>query len=403
MGLESPRIYDPILTEHLRRNRQMAFVSGPRQVGKTTTCRARADATLNWDDLDHREVVLSGPRRVVETLELDHLSERLPVVLFDELHKFARWKSFLKGLFDSYGDRMRILVTGSSRLDVYRRGGDSLMGRYFLYRMHPFSVAEVAPRALVELPGLLGPPRAIGDGDFEALWKHGGFPEPYLRRDIRFTRRWRTLRFAQLVREEVRDLTRIQQLDQLEVLVRVLSSRSGQQIVYDNLARQVRVAADTVRRWVATLTDLHLGFLVRPWFRNLSRSLRKEPKWYLRDWSGVEDAGQRAETFVACHLAKAVDGWNDLGLGDFELAYLRDKEKREVDLLVVRDGEPWILAEVKHGEDSLSPHLRYYQDRLRAPFAFQVSVAADYVDRSCFEDPGRPLIVPGRTLLSQLL
>ena len=277
------------------------------------------------------------------------------------------------------------------------------MGRYFLYRMHPFSVAEVALRDSAEPPGLLGPPREIDDGDFEALWKHGGFPEPYLRRDIRFTRRWRTLRFAQLVREEVRDLTRIQQLDQLEVLVRLLADRSGQQIVYDNLARQVRVAADTVRRWVATLVDLHLGFLVRPWFRNLSRSLRKEPKWYLRDWSGVEDTGQRSETFVACHLAKAVDGWNDLGLGDFELAYVRDKERREVDLLVVRDGEPWILVEVKHGGDSLSPHLRYYQDRLRAPFAFQVSVSADYVDRSCFEDPGRPLIVPVRTLLSQLL
>ena len=381
----------------------MAFVSGPRQVGKTTTCRARADSTLNWDDLDHRELVLAGPRRVVEALELDRLSETPPVVLFDELHKFARWKSFLKGFFDNYGGRMKILVTGSSRLDVYRRGGDSLMGRYFLYRMHPFSVAEVALRDRAEPPGLLGPPREIGDGDFEALWKHGGFPEPYLRRDIRFTRRWRTLRFAQLVREEVRDLTRIQQLDQLEVLVRVLSDRSGQQIVYDNLAKQIRVAADSVRRWIATLVDLHLGFLVRPWFRNLSRSLRKEPKWYLRDWSGVGDAGQRAETFVACHLAKAVDGWNDLGLGDFELAYVRNKEKREVDLLVVRDGDPWILAEVKHGGDSLSPHLRYYQDRLGAPFAFQVSVAADYVDRSCFEDPGRPLIVPARTLLSQLL
>ncbi len=403
MDLESPRVYDPILREHLGRNRQMAFVSGPRQVGKTTTCRARADATLNWDDLDHRELVLAGPRRVVEALGLDRLSETPPVVLFDELHKFARWKSFLKGLFDSYGGRMKILVTGSSRLDVYRRGGDSLMGRYFLYRMHPFSVAEVLLRDPAEPPGLLGPPREIDDADFEALWKHGGFPEPYLRRDIRFTRRWRTLRFAQLVREEMRDLTRIQQLDQLEVLVRLLSDRSGQQIVYDNLARQVRVAADTVRRWVATLADLHLGFLVRPWFRNLSRSLRKEPKWYLRDWSGVEDPGQRAETFVACHLAKAVDGWNDLGLGDFELAYLRDKERREVDLLVVRDGEPWILVEVKHGGDSLSPHLRYYQDRLGALFAFQVSVAADYVGRSCFEDPGRPLIVPVRTLLSQLL
>ena len=399
----SSRVYDAILAEHLTSNRQMVFVSGPRQVGKTTTCRAFADVTFNWDDLDDREIVLGGPRRVADAAGLGRLSARRPVILFDELHKFARWKSFLKGFFDVYGDRSRILVTGSSRLDVYRRGGDSLMGRYFLYRMHPFSVGEVASQDLPAWAGLLRPPRPVGDADFEALWKHGGFPEPYLRRDVRFTRRWRTLRFAQLVREEVRDLTRIQQLDQLEVLVRLLGDRSGQQVVYDNLARQVRVAADTVRRWVATLSDLHLGFLVRPWFRNLSRSLRKEPKWYLRDWTGVGDTGQRAETFVACHLAKAVDGWNDLGLGTFELTYLRDKEKREVDLLVVRDGEPWFLAEVKHRDQALSPHLRYYQDRLRAPFAFQVVVDADHVDRSCFESPGRPIIVPARTLLSQLL
>ena len=146
-----------------------------------------------------------------------------------------------------------------------------------------------------------------------------------------------------------------------------------------------------------------MGFLVRPWFRNVSRSLRKEPKWYLRDWSSVEDPGRRAETFVACHLLKAVDGWNDLGLGDFELAYVRDKEKREVDFLVVRGGQPWLLAEVKYREERMSRNLRYYQDRLAAPYAFQVILDADYLDRDCFENPGTPLIVPARTLLSQLL
>ena len=400
--MTTPRFYDQLLEEHFLRNRQMAFVSGPRQVGKTTTCRRIADAYVNWDSVDDRERVLAGPARLAEALGLDRLRTEPPLVLFDELHKFPRWKQFLKGVFDTYGERLRIAVTGSSRLDVYRRGGDSLMGRYFLYRMHPFSVAEIAAPNLPP-ERILGEPRRISPLDFDAMWLHGGFPEPYLRRDVRFTRRWRSTRAAQLLREDVRELTGAQQLGQLEVMARFLTERSGQQLVFGNLARQVRVSADTVQRWVAALSDLHLGFLMRPWFKNVSRSLRKEPKWYLRDWAAVGDVGQRAETFIACHLLKAVEGWNDLGLGAFELGYLRDKEKREVDFVVVRDGEPWFLVEAKHADAPLSPALAHFQGQLGAPFAFQATVAADHVDADCFASPGPPLAVPARTLLSQLL
>ena len=400
--MPTPRLYDQLLDEHFAGNRQMAFVSGPRQVGKTTTCRRRSDAYVNWDNMDHRERVLAGPREVASLVGLDRLAAEPPLVLFDELHKFTRWKQFLKGFFDTYAERVRIAVTGSSRLDVYRRGGDSLMGRYFRYRMHPFTVGEVTAQNLPP-QAVVREPRPIAADAFDALWRHGGYPEPFLRRDARFTRRWRATRTAQLVREDARELTGVQRLDQLEVMARLLTERSGEQLVFDNLARQVRVSADTVRRWIAALGNLHLGFLVRPWFQNISRSLRKEPKWYLRDWAAVRDVGRRAETFIACHLLKAVEGWNDLGLGAFELGYLRDKEKREVDFVVVRDGEPWFLVEAKHGDSAPSPALAYFQRQLRAPFAFQASVVADYVDADCFAAPGRPLAVPARTLLSQLL
>ncbi len=136
------RIYDTLLIEHLAKHRQMALVSGPRQVGKTTTCQNHAETYANWDNVDDREQILAGPARLVEQFKLDRLSKTAPTVLFDELHKYPRWKQFLKGFFDTYADQVKIIVTGSSRMDVYRRGGDSLMGRYFLYRMHPFSVAE---------------------------------------------------------------------------------------------------------------------------------------------------------------------------------------------------------------------------------------------------------------------
>jgi predicted AAA+ superfamily ATPase len=288
-------------------------------------------------------------------------------------------------------------------MDLYRRGGDSLMGRYFLYRMHPFSIAETMYTNLPDLKRILRPPSRIKAADFEALWEHGGYPEPFLKRDARFSRRWQSLRLEQLVREDIRDLTQIQQIDQMETLVRILTSRSAHQLIYGNLAKEVRVSVDTVRRWVDTLQKLHLGFLIRPWFRNVSRSLRKEPKWYLRDWASVKEPGQRAETFVACHLLKAVDGWNDMGLGTFELGYLRDKERREVDFLLIRDGSPWFLVEVKHHDEMLAGTLKYHQNQLRAPFAFQVVIEADYTDADCFAKPQNPIVVPAKTFLSQLL
>jgi predicted AAA+ superfamily ATPase len=187
------------------------------------------------------------------------------------------------------------------------------------------------------------------------------------------------------------------------MLVRLLTGRSAHRLVYDNLAEDIRVSVDTVRRWVGVLRNLHLGFLIRPWFKNVSRSLRKEPKWFLRDWVPVKDVGDRAETFVGCHLLKAVDGWNDMGLGEFELGYLRDKAKREVDFVVVRDGAPWFLVEVKHRDEALVGALGYYQNQLKAPFAFQVVIEADYVNADCFARPGGPIVVPAKTFLSQLL
>ena len=397
------RLYDTILAEHLERHRQMAFVVGPRQVGKTTTCRDLSSAYLNWDNADDRQFILQGPAATARRLGLDRLQERAPVGVFDELHKFPRWKSFLKGFHDTYAESVRLLVTGSSRMDVYRRGGDSLMGRYFLYHMHPFSVAEGICQDLPDPGKIVRPPRPIGETDFDALWRHGGYPEPFLKRDSRFTRRWGGLRQHQLLREDIRDLTRIQELGQVEALASILLEHSGDQLVYSTLAKQVQVAEDTLRRWIETLCGFHLGFLLRPWFKNVSKSLRKEPKWFLRDWSSIVDEGKRAETFVACHLLKAVEGWTDMGLGEFQLGYLRDKLKREVDFVVIRDRKPWMLVEVKKADEQLSPSLAYFQGQTKTPFAFQVVLDAPFVDADCFARSRGPVAVPARTFLSQLL
>lgn len=397
-----PRLYEKILAAHFATHRQMALVAGPRQVGKTTVCRALAgdEGVLNWDNADHRATILAGPETAAERFGLERLRSRTPVVAFDELHKFGRWKFFLKGFFDAYGERARILVTGSSRLDTFRRGGDSLMGRYFLFHMHPFSVGELLRTEVPE--SAIAAPQPLAETSWEALWRHGGFPEPFVKADARFSRRWQELRRHQLLREDVRDLTRVQELGQLETLALLLAQRSGGQLIYSNLATEIRASVDTVRRWVDTLCALHYGFLVRPWFQNVAKALRKEPRWFLRDWAEIDEPGPRGETFVACHLLKAVEAWNDLGLGRFELRYLRDKLQREVDFVVIRDRKPWFLVEVKHADTALAPALAYYQEQLKVPHAFQVVINLPYEPADAFK-VHRPVVVPARTFLSQLV
>lgn len=397
--MSRPRIYPAILREHFELHRQMAFVSGPRQVGKTWVCKSIAEAYFNWDNTDDRRTLLRGPAALAEILGVDRLRTNPPIIVLDELHKYAKWKTLLKGFFDTYGERARLLVTGSSRLDIFRRGGDSLMGRYLLYRMHPWSVGECVR---TELPDKeIQPPAKISAADWNALWEHGGFPEPFLRRQARFTRRWQSLRLAQLSREDLREAAAVRELGTIEVLMQLLAERSGQQLVYSNLAPELQASVDSVKRWIDLLARMHYGFLVRPWFANVAKSLRKEPKWFLRDWSSVADPGCRAETLAACHLLKAVDTWTDLGFGSFELRYLRDKQKREVDFLVVRDRKPWFLVEVKVGDLALSPALAHFQRQIQAPHAFQMAMDLPFEPADCFKTR-RPTIVPARTLLSQL-
>ena len=396
-----PRLYKTIADSHLKSYRQMVFLSGPRQVGKTTIGESLGDLYLSWDDSDARKIIQEGQRAVFDKYGLGKSAERDMTVVFDEIHKYSRWKQFLKGFYDLYGKRLRIVATGSARMDVYKKGGDSMMGRYFPYRMHPFSVAELLD---VSLPGeeLVRAPRRLEDADWNALLRFGGFPDPFSRRDARFSRRWNSLRFDQLMTTDMRDLTRIDQLDVLASFARILSLRSGEQLVYKSLGRDVGVDEKTAKAWVKALKHLYFGFEVKPWFRNVENSIRKMPKWYLRDWANVSDEGKRAETFVACHLLKAVEGWTDLGYGDFALGYLRDKAKREVDFIVVRDGEPWFLVEVKKSDASLSGTLEHFQLQTGAKHAFQVVLDADYVNRDCFHHT-QPVIVSARTFLSQLL
>ena len=275
------------------------------------------------------------------------------------------------------------------------------MGRYFPYRMHPFSVGELLRPVFRETQ--IVQPRRFSSDDIEQLLHFGGFPEPFLKADSRFYNRWRRLRSDQLFQEDFRDMTRIHEINQLEILGKLILDRAGQLINYSNLATVVNCSVDTIRRWLDALENLYFCFRIQPWHRNVTKSLRKQPKVYLWDWSQVAENGQRVENFVASHLLKACHFWTDAGFGTFELFFLRDKAKREVDFLVTTDEKPWFLVEVKSsGSGRVSPNLPYFQKQIGARHAFQLELSAQYVDRDCFEE-NQPIRVPAATLLSQLV
>jgi len=399
------RIYQSIIKEHLSQYGQMVFLAGPRQIGKSTIATRTKNLSphnksFNWDKLKDREEIVSGTS-IVKGLPLDALLKTRPIIIFDEIHKYSHWKTFLKGLIDEHKTKLHIIVTGSCKLDVYRKGGDSLMGRYFLYHIHPISVAELLRTNIPDQP--ISTPQKIKQDLFDSLLEFGGFPEPFIKQNKRFYSSWQNLRRQQMIKEDIRDLSQIQEISQLELLSFTLQHQTGQLLNYSSLAKKIRVSDQAIRRWVDVLSAYYHCFTIKPWSHNIARSLLKDPKIYLWDWSIIENEGAKVENFIASHLLKAIHLWNDTGMGQYGLYFLRDKDKKEVDFLVTNNNKPWFLVEVKFSaKDSISKNLHYYKQQTGAKHAFQVVFDLPYVDKDCFSYT-EPIIVPAKTFLSQLV
>lgn len=382
--------------------RKMAFLAGPRQVGKTTVARSLLPddgaGYFNWDVETHRRRLLREPDGFWDAPERGQRSR----IVLDEIHKYPRWKRLLKGLFDAHADALEIIVTGSGRLDVYQKGGDSLLGRYALHRLHPFTVGEllangsqqvIEPAALIER--IANPDPIPGAAEALALIERfGGFPEPLFAARVDRLRRWRRTRRQLVLREDLRDLSRIRDLGLVDSLVALLPERVGSPLSINALSEDIGVAFRTVQSWIEMLARLYYVFELRPYAGKLARTLRREAKIYLYDHTEIEDPGARFENLVALHLRKLVDAWNDLGHGDFELHYVRDKERREVDFLVVERRKPFLLVEAKLSDTQPSAALAYFKSQMRVPHAVQV-VRNDTVRRA---SSGVPVIAAERLL-----
>ncbi len=335
--------------------KKMVFVGGPRQVGKTTLAKAilsknfPAGIYLNWDYDEDRQDILQK-----------RWSDENDLLIFDELHKFPRWKSWIKGLYDVSHEIHSFLITGSARLDIYRRGGDSLIGRYHYWRLHPFTLDEI--------------PNGFSSKDaFNRLMTVGGFPEPFLDGDEREARRWRRERFDRVIREDVRDLESVRNIQLLSMFLDLLRHRVGGLVRLSNIASDIQISPKTAKSWLEVLERMYLVFSVRPYTKSLPRAVLKPPKVYFFDNGDVlGDEGVRFENLVATSLLKRLHFLEDRDGYCYELRYIRDKEGREVDFAVLKDGHLEELVEAKYSDNSISRHLQYYAERLKPEKATQI-------------------------------
>ena len=399
------RIYENVVYSNLKKFNQMAFLIGPRQVGKTTIAKHiqsqfKESIYLNFDSLEDRKLIMSGQSFIEKILPTTVLRSEKPLVIFDEIHKHPDWKNYVKGFFDLYKNFFSIIVTGSARLDVYQSGGDSLMGRYFQYHIYPLTVTELTN---TEVPiKEFRAPKVTSEEDFSNLYKYGGFPDLYLNHSDRFSNLWQETRFKQLFRDDIRSLTNLQEIYSLEMLAILIKEQAGQLLNYSSLAKKVGVTSQTISRWIKILDRFYYCFTLRPWHKNVSRSLVKEPKVYLWDWSVIQDEGAKIENFLALHLLKFVDFFNEQGLGHYALFYLRNLEKQEVDFLITKDHQPYLMIESKASNKNISKSLLDFSDQIKPKYSFQSVFNMDYVERDVFQ-LDKPMVIPLKTLLSQLL
>jgi predicted AAA+ superfamily ATPase len=344
------------LTNRLKKDlkAKMILLSGPRQTGKTWLAKELAGKSgvyLNWDIRDDRKII-----------QQTAWPKKAPLVVLDELHKQLRWKSFLKGVADQYQNRPPLLVTGSARLEAFRHEGDALTGRYYLYRLHPLDTAET--RFFL--------PEATAEKRLTHLLATGGFPEAFL--NPKNAERLRNDRFELVLQEDLRDLSKTNSLRGIRSLVELLRERTGGNLNYANLAGDLHVSPLTVKHWVELLEQLYVIFLVQPYSKGLSRSLRKEPKFYFYDCAAAyaENPGPILENAVACALFKYCHFQRDALGRSMALCYFRDREKREVDFVIVNNRKVQWCIEVKQADDRLSPHLDYLHQRVKPEHSFQL-------------------------------
>lgn len=384
--MEQRTLYTSIW-EELAADKSMIFLAGPRQSGKTTLARIISQSFtnsvyFNWDIAEHRKRFIEKPNFFQE---IERKDSSIPLIVFDEIHKYKDWKNYLKGVYDQFNGRYRFLVSGSGRLDIYQKGGDSLAGRYLLFHLWPFTIAELGSNNAPSVDDFLKDPMQINmkrRKELKEIWdqlsKLSGFPEPYLSGRENTYRRWSKTYSQQMIREDIRDLTGIRAIGDMQTLYYLLPSKIGSPLSIPSLSRDLKVTYNSVRSWMDVFERFFLAFTLSPWTQKISRAIQKEQKIYLFDSPRIKETAARFENMVAIELWRAVTTWSDMGYGQFSLHFIKDKEQQEVDFLIAKDLKPLILVEAKLSDRQPSPALRKFQQILNIPAVQVVNEGETY-------------------------
>jgi len=383
--MEKRNLYKRIWSA-LAAEKSMIFLAGPRQAGKTTLAKIIAESCtnklyFNWDISQDRMRFLEAPSFFEQVERHD---DSVPLIIFDEIHKYRDWKNYLKDAYDAFQGKYSFLVSGSGRLDLYQKGSDSLAGRYFLFHLWPFTLAELGS-ANAAFDAFCRDPLQLNmerHSELRQLWSRlsqlSGFPEPYLSGKETTYRRWSHTYAQQLIREDIRDMTDIKSIRDMETLYMLLPTKIGSPLSAPSLARDLKVSYNSVQNWLSAFERLFLLFSIYPWTTKIARAIQKERKVYLWDSPRIQDEAARFENMVALELYRAVIAWNDMGYGTFSLHFIKNKEQQEVDFLVARDRSPFILVEAKLSDDQPTAALRKFQADLNVPAVQLISDAKTF-------------------------
>ena len=361
--------------QELSSSKEMIFLSGPRQSGKTTLAQKMIGSSFtnlsyfNYDFIESKKILREDPYFFEKD---DRIDASLPLVIFDEIHKHDKWKNYLKGIYDKFHGQYQFLVSGSGRLDTFQKSGDSLAGRYFMFHLYPLTLGELG-NSYLSPDDFLNDPIVVPVFKKELwdLWNtidtFSGFPEPFIHGKKPFFNRWYKTYSRQLLYEDIRDMSGIRKIDSLVSLFSILPSKIGSPVSINNLAMNIGTSFNTISDWLTVFDRFFLGFSLSPWTSKIARAIKKEKKIYLMNPSIIEDSGSRMENIVAIELSRATQLWSDMGFGDFNLHYIRNKEKEEVDFLISESNKPRLLIEAKLSDTNPSKSLIKFQRYLEVP------------------------------------